>query len=69
MDKNKPIIKGVRTFLQALIPMLAVFTAVLSTPQVSDYVSTLPFVVQVGGLSAIIGFTSWLQNAIEDWLK
>lgn len=69
MNKDKPIIKGFRTFLQALIPMLAVFTAVLSTPQVSDYVSALPFVIQVGGLSAIIGFVSWLQNAIEDWVK
>ena len=67
-DKSKPSIKALRTFLQAVVGILAFLVGLVAIPGVSDYLSGQPMLANVS-LATVIAIVTYLQNAIEDLLK
>lgn len=67
-DKSKPSIKALRTFLQAIVGIIAFVVGLLAIPGVSDYLSENPALANVS-LATVIAVFTYLQNAIEDFLK
>ena len=51
-----------RTILQSFIGIFAMFTALFAIPEFQTWFGDLPLVVQIGGLSVVIGGVSALQN-------
>jgi len=67
-DKSKPSIKALRTFLQAVVGIIAFVLGLLAIPGVSEYLSNNPALANIS-LATCIAIATYLQNAIEDFLK
>lgn len=60
--------RSVRTTLQALVGILAFFSALILVPEVQDVLLSNN-IVSVGALATTIGIISGIQNATEKLLK
>lgn len=67
-DKSKPFIKALRTFLQAVVGITTFILGLLAIPGVADYLSNNPALANIS-LATIIAVFTYLQNAIEDFIK
>ena len=63
-----------RTILQAFVAVTGGFVAILSVPEIYDWFSELPFLIQIGGISVLVGVVSAAQNygkelwdKVKDW--
>lgn len=54
--------------MQAVVGITAFVVGLLSIPGVSEFLSQQPILANVS-LATVIGIITYLQNAIEDYLK